>query len=432
MRGLLLGIATILALASLPSVGRGDEFEREPIHYSKAQPRDTVARLQAKLDSGKLRLAFEKERGYLPSMLEALGVSPSSQTLVFSKTSLQRSKISPKKPRAIYFGDDLYVGYCQGGEVLEISAVDPQLGAVFYTLEQHDVDRPKFVRQIDSCILCHGSSQTKNVPGHLVRSVFADGGGDPILSHGTTRVDQATPFERRWGGWYVTGTHGEQRHLGNLIVRNRQDRDAIASNPRGQNVTSLADFCDTSAYLTPYSDIAALLVLEHQTEAHNLLARASIQTRRALHDQAQLNKELKESPDYVSDSTRRRIKSVVEPLVRYLLFSGEAKLTAPIKGTSTFAADFARRGPCDKKGRSLRELDLQCRLFKYPCSYLIYSDAFTQMPSVAKDLALERMHEVLTDRDYSGGFGHLSAADREAIMEILRETVPDLPAYWRK
>lgn len=429
MRGWLLGLGMALVM---PNVGRSDEFERAPIHYSKAQPNDAIARLQAKLDAGKLRLSFEQERGYLASVLGELGVGPSSQTLVFSKTSLQRSKISPKKPRAIYFSDDLYIGYCQGGEVLEISAVDPQLGAVFYTLEQREADRPKFVRQTDSCILCHGSSQTKNVPGHVVRSVFADGGGDPILSHGATRVDQATPFERRWGGWYVTGTHGEQRHLGNLIVRNRQDREILAKNPHGQNVTSLADFCDTSAYLTPHSDIVALMVLEHQAEAHNLIARASIQTRRALHDQAQLNKELGEAADHVSDSTRRRIKSVVEPLVRYLLFSGEAKLTEPVKGTSTFAADFARRGPRDKKGRSLRELDLERRLFKYPCSYLIYSDAFTQMPIVARDLTLERMHEVLTDRDYSGGFGHLSAADRQAILEILRETVSELPAYWRK
>ena len=281
-------------------------------------------------------------------------------------------------------------------------------------------------------MLCHASSQTKNVPGHLVRSVYPDRGGEPIFSLGTMRVDQTTPLNRRWGGWYVTGTHGKQTHLGNLIINNRNDRDTIAKNPEGLNIKDLKSFFDTSAYLTPHSDIVTLMVLEHQAEAHNLIARASIQTRLALHDRTTLNNELGRAPDEYSETTDRRIRIVGEVLVRFLLFSGETKLTDKIEGTSTFAADFVKQGPRDKKGRSLRDFDLERRLFKYPCSYLIYSDAFAQLPSVMRDYVYQQMYDVLTERHYGGGFGHLSAGDRQAILEILRDTKKDLPDYWRK
>ncbi len=422
-----------LALFASPAIVLADDdFERPPINYSKAKPNNPIERLQEKIDAGKVQMAFHEERGYLPAVLNALQVPQSSQVLVFSKTSLQRSRISPKSPRALYFNDEMYIGFCQAGPVLEISAADPTLGTVYYALDQEQADRPKFVRQIDACILCHASSQTRNVPGHIIRSVYPDRGGEPIFSLGTQRVDQMTAIDRRWGGWYVTGTHGKQTHLGNLTVKNRDDRQTIAKNPEGQNITNLKDFFNTSAYLTPHSDIVALMVLEHQTEAHNLIARASIQARLASHDRALLNKELGRAADSYSETTARRIKNAGDALVRYLLFSEEARLTDKIQGTSTFATDFVKNGPRDKKGRSLREFDLERRLFKYPCSYLIYSDSFEQLPMAMKDYVYQQMHDVLTDRHYGGGFGHLSAGDRQAILEILRDTKKDLPEYWRE
>jgi len=426
-------LSIVLGILVCDNVARAqDDFEQPPINYSKAKPSNAIERLQEKLDAGKLHLPFHAERGYLSAVLNYLQVPESSQVLVFSKTSLQRHRISPHSPRAIYFNDELYIGFCRVGQVLEISAVDPQLGAVFYTLEQEEVDRPKFVRQTDACMLCHASSQTKNVPGHTIRSVFSDRGGEPILSMGSSRIDQSTAIDRRWGGWYVTGTHGTQKHLGNLIVKNRHDRESIAQNQDGQNITDLKRFFDTSKYVTPHSDIVALMVMEHQAEAHNLLARAAIQTRLALHQQATLKKNLEREPESLSESTARCISSVSDPLVRYLLFSEEAKLTGKIEGTSTFAADFAMKGPRDKKGRSLREFDLERRIFKYPCSYLIYSNAFEQLPQALKDQVYRQLHDVLTDRHHGSGYGHLSASDRLAILEILRDTKKDLPEYWRK
>ncbi|HEY4263137.1 MAG TPA: hypothetical protein VGM98_23445, partial [Schlesneria sp.] len=181
----------------------------------------------------------------------------------------------------------------------------------------------------------------------------------------------------------------------------------------------------------PHSDLIALMVLEHQTEAHNLLTRASFQAREALYSEAKLNKELGEEEGHRWDSTNTRINSSCEALVKYLLFCDEAPLTSPMKGTSTYAADFVARGPRAADGRSLRDFDLQRRLFKYPCSYLIYSHSFDELPAEARSLVYRRLWEVLSGTDQTKAFAHLTEADRQAIREILIATKPGLPDYWQ-
>jgi hypothetical protein len=420
----------VVGLAVSCTAASGEEFEQEPIRYSKSQPQNRVSRLMDEIDAGTKTLDYEDSRGYLRTLLAALEVPVSSQMLVYSKTSLQRDRIAPPTPRAIYFSDEVYVGFCQNGEMLEISTADPQLGAVFYTLDQEASQRPNLRRQTDNCLICHGSSQTKDIPGHVVRSVLTDTRGLPILSAGTYRIDHTSPFQQRWGGWYVTGSHGDQKHLGNFIVQGRTEPREI-DNSAGLNVQDLTDRCDMSPYLSRHSDIVALLVLEHQTGAHNYLTRAAFLTRQAMHYQQALNREMGEPADHIWDSTKSRIKSACEPLVEYLLFSGEAKLTAQVAGTSTFTTEFSQYGLRDTLGRSLRDFDLQQRLFKYPCSYLVYSPSFAALPAEARDYVLRRMWEVLSSQEQTEKFAHLSAADRQAILTILTETLPNLPDYWQ-
>jgi len=406
------------------------EFNREPIRYAEAAVNDPVARLQQKIDAGQVKLSYDGQRGYLESVLKELGVSPKSQTLVFSKTSFQQRLISPQRPRALYFNDDVYVGYVQRGDVLEFSAVDPQQGAVFYTLRQEKAAKPKFVRDRGNCLTCHASSRTQDVPGHMVRSVYPSESGMPHFGAGTFRTNHASPLSERWGGWYVTGTHGKQRHMGNAISPDRQDAEKLDVEA-GANRTDLKELLDTDAYLSPHSDIVALLVLEHQVDMHNLLTRASYTTRTALFQGANMNKILERPATYVSDSTKRRIDNAAEKLVKYMLFSEEAALTDPIRGTSGFADEFAARGPLDRRGRSLRQFDLTRRIFKYPCSYLIYSEAFAALPEQVKSRVYRRLWEVLTGKETDEAYAHLTAQDRQAILEILRDTKQDLPDYWR-
>jgi hypothetical protein len=426
--------ALALALAAtLPAVRAvPPELDREPINYATAELDNPVTRLQQKLAAGRAALAFEDDHGYLKSLLAALRVPESSQVLVFSKTSMQRDRIGPKTPRALYFNDDVYVGFCLRGHVLEVSAADPAIGTAFYTLDQEPADRPRFTRQTDNCLTCHASALTRNTPGHLMRSVFPDVSGNPILSAGTHRTDPTSPFAERYGGWYVTGTHGKQAHRGNLVVRNRRDAEDGPDNAAGQNVTDLRTRFTVGNYLTPHSDIVALMVLAHQVDLHTRIARAGIEARTALHYQAELNKALKEPPTNRFDSVTSRIRSAGDDLLKGLLFSGEAGLTDRVEGTSAFAKEFAARGPFDTRGRSLREFDLTTRLFRFPCSYLIYSEAFATLPAEVKDPTLRRLHDVLTGKDTDKAFAHLTAADRAAILGILRDTLPDLPPYWRQ
>lgn len=430
MKGRIIAGLLTAAMIAVPAVARGADLEGEPIRYTTAPADNAISRLQQAIDAGKSPLAHEPKFGYLRSVLRTLNIPSSSQVLVFTKTSLQNQRIGPNKPRALYFNDDTYVGFCQKGDLVEVTTADPRLGLVFYALEQKHATRPQFVRQYDACMICHGSSQNEGLPGTLARSVYADEEGYGIFSSGSFRVDHCTPFKQRWGGWYVTGTSGKQTHLGNLTVTEKQQPETI-DNTAGTNVTDLSGRFNTSAYVTPHSDIVALMVLEHQAAVHNRIARANLLTRMALYDEAEINKALGRPVDYRSESTASRIKSAGDPLVKYLLLSGEAKLTEQVRGTSGFAEEFAARGPRDPKGRSLRDLDLQRRLFRYPCSYLIYSVAFDGLPEPVKDYVLRRVWDVLTGKDASEDFAHLSAADRRAILEILVATKANLPAYWR-
>lgn len=428
------GGSAVLALLAViswaaPAAAQMD-FDREPINYSTAPRTDPIAKLQSRLEDGRTTLGFDERAGYLPALLRELKVPESSQVLVFSKTSFQRERIDPQHPRALYFSDDVYVGAVDRGEVLEISAVDPQLGAVFYTLSQQQAEKAALVRQLDSCTQCHASSMTDGVPGHLVRSVYPDSRGQPILSAGSFRTTYQSPLRERWGGWYVTGTHGLQRHLGNALFREPIDLEKI-DYEAGANVTDLRGRVDLAAYRTPHSDIVALMVLEHQTPLHNQFTVANYRTRLALREQEVLNKMLNSTSTELSPGIQRRLERAGDDVLKLLLFAGETPLTDAVRGTSGFVEYFAALGPRDRQGRSFREFDLQKRLFKHPCSYLIYSDAFAALPEQLKSHIYRRLWRVVTNQDDDAAYAHLTRDDRRAIYEILLDTKPDLPDYWK-
>lgn len=423
MHRFLILTAVMLVQTLLPARG-ADVYEQPPISYSDSSPVNRVSQLQAAIERKELTLQYDPRFGYLPDLLNRLEIGPSTQLLVFSKTSMQRDRISPRTPRALYFNDDSYVGYCHGGDVLEIATADPALGAVFYTLEQEQNDHPVITRQTHKCLQCHGATQTDDIPGFLVRSLFVGSSGLPILSEGSHRVDHTTPIKDRWGGWYVSGKLGSQSHLGNFVVR---DRDAPKpwANPPGQDASDLSERIAVRNYLTPQSDVVALMVFEHQTLVHNLIVKASFTARQALHYEAGLNEALGNPSDERLESTTRRIANAGENLLQGIFLSDEAAIVEPIKGEPEFVETFVSHGPHDRQGRSLRELDLGRRLFKYPCSFLIYSEAFDALPEEMARYLRKRIPEILEGR---GGehFGHLSRVDRQAISEILRDTKPKL------
>jgi hypothetical protein len=419
----------VLVVVACAAPAHAEEFDQPPINYSTSKPDNIVTRLQKRIEGGDVKLTFTDEHGYLLAVLKELKVPVSSQTLVFSKTSMQRDRISPRTPRAVYFNDEVYLGFCRLGEVMEVAVADAKLGTVFYTLKQEPADRPRFQRQTDNCLACH-VSRHQGIPALVVRSVYPDRDGNPILSGGSFRTDHSSPLKERWGGWYVTGTHGRQTHLGNLILPKRSVPEDL-TNDAGLNATDLKTHTDPGMYLSPHSDLVALMVLEHQAEMHNRITAANYQTRLA-HRDADVINDLDNAPKgRLTESTARRVDAAAEQLVKYLLFCDEVKLTDPIKGTSAFTEEFPKAGPRDRKGRSLRDFDLTTRLFKYPCSYLIYSPAFDGLPASVRERVYRRLWDVLTSKEPANEYSHLSTADRQAIQEILIDTKAGLPEYWR-
>jgi hypothetical protein len=397
-------------------------FSEEPINYRTHEVTDPVAKLQKLLERGAVKLDYETTHGYLKSVLEKLEIPVDTQTLVFSKNSFQYKKISPQAPRALYFNDDVYVGQVHDGKVLEFVSFDPTQGAIFYILDEHQSDHPVFQRAELDCTQCHIAAGTRGIPGVLLRSIFTTPTGTQAVQTESFITGQQSPLSQRWGGWYVTGTHGAQTHMGNVVAQDKEHPEQL-DRAAGANITDLSKHINPAAYLTGSSDIVAHLVLGHQTQMHNLITLTNYQTRLA---------QYAAGTNPLSDDQRKQYEKPAEELVRYLLFANEAPLESPVKGDSTFTQEFAARGPRDPQGRSLRDFDLHTRIFKYPCSYLIYSEAFDALPEPAKGYVYHRLLEVLTGREQSPDFAKLTGEDRRAILEILLATKPGLPDEWNQ
>jgi hypothetical protein len=402
---------------------------------------DPIARLQARIDSGREAFPFDSARGYLPALLHVLGIPASSQSLVFSRTSLQTDLIAPWSPRALYFNDDLYIGFVPESEFLEIATVSATKGAAFYTLDQNPTSPPRFKHDTTSCLMCHKSpATTTNVAGFTMLSTLADSDGYSIASVQTGETTDATPLEKRFGGWYVTGTLGDAHHAGNVrstlkyadIADKNEYRKSFVMN-EGNNRTSLQDLVNTKRYLERTSDVVALMVLVHQTSVHNLITALHSATTQAIDEDAVVRRYLGDTTNAQPlEATNARLRVAVDNLVRAMLFAEEAPLNGRITASSSFARDFVSVGPRDSRGRSLRDFDLQHRLFKYPLSFLIYSEGFDYLPLAAKNAVYRRLRAILSGNDSAADYTRLSQADRTAILEILTATKPDFSATgWR-
>ncbi len=401
------------------SVCRGqNRLDEPPIDYLKTRGDNPVSRLAEKVNSGDVTLRYEEGSGQLRSILKELSVPVSSQTLVFSKTSLQAGRISPDNPRAIYFNDDVYVGWVRGSPLLEIATADPHLGTAFYTISMYP-PQPRIRRENNRCLACHEAfTEQGKAPLHMVRSVMTRRSGKVNLLLDEFDTDHTSPLSQRWGGWYVTGSTGGVGHMGNSFLEGEQLVPAGAL----EREELSGDF-QTSRWPTPYSDVVALMVMEHQAQLHNHFTRAEYAVRRARFAHAD---------ESISDAEwKREIERAADLVVESLLFVGEAPLEQPITPSNRFVDDFAASGRRDAEGRSLRDFDLSTRLFRYPCSYLIGSSSFHALDSELRDLIYRKLLAVLSGRDRSDRFEHLSASDRAAILEILRDTQPNLPPDWR-
>ena len=413
----LTGFALAVLAATAAYADLADDFvplrDDPAIQYATRPTHDPISVLNEEIETGKARLKFVSEQGYLRSVLESLKIPIESQMAVFSKTSVQARLINPENPRTLFFNDSVVVGWVRGG-FIEVATQSPQQGIIFYSLPQENQAKPRFERKND-CLTCHDSYDALDVPGMLVRSNFIGPNAMTLRSLGSYNTDHRSPLEQRWGGWYVTGSSGSIRHMGNTIVTDEHSlHSAIV--PETLNLDSLNGKFDTGAFLSPYSDIVALMVFEHQMHVMNLLTRLGWQARYAQSARGFGQNYLRTADD-LSD---------------YMLFVDEAPLASAIHGTSGFAEKFSAEGPHDSHGRSLRQLDLERRLMRYPCSYMIYSKAFDALSNEPREAVYQRMWQILSGKDRNPKYARFSFADRRAVVEILRETKKGLPDYFHQ
>jgi len=372
-----------LALVAIAAASRADEF-----------PNNVVEALEAKLEKGDVKLAYAPDgHGYLKSVLDALKVSPQSQVLSFTKSSLQFDRISPGSPRAIYFNDDAAVGAVHPGGLIEIITNDRRGGIAFYTLD-NTAGSPHLQEESARCMSCHGMVNTVT-PGWIVANITATADGMPQFTdpaHPFDFTDQTRPFEDRWAGWYVTGASENMHHLGNVTAPDPEKPFELPQEG-GRTLASLSGRFDPAHALKPGSDIVALMTLEHQTGFINRLYAVNM---------------------HYSDAA-------LEDLVTYMTFASEVPLPGQVTGDSGFTADFAKRGPRDSKGRSLRTFDLKTRLFRYPLSYMVYSTAFATLKPEIRDKLYRRLYDTLKGK----------GADGTDAIAILAGTKPGLPDYWK-
>lgn len=411
-----------------------NEYENAPIRYSETEPKDAAQRLERLMASGKVQIDRTDAWTVLEGLMKELGVLPESQTMVFSKTSKQNDLIGPRTPRVVYFGDNAYVGYSVGGSI-EVATIDPNLGPIFYWLDPHEQpSKPLHFQRDQSCLSCHGGPFTPEVPGVLVRSVFPGPEGHPIMSQGSSVVDSTTPFSERWGGWYVTGRHGDMLHRGNVTAIENKDQSVDIDFKVGANISNLGKLFDISPYKRKTSDIVALMVLEHQTSLQNILTKAHHTSLRAMHMQTSLQRELGEkiTPEPVG-TARRIIDHCADDVLEALLFKDEAALPdGGIEGDPAFQTAFVKKAPQSSDGRSLKDFQLLNRLFKHRCSYMIYSLTFQHLTAPLKDTVLARLWNVLEGKDPSGSYAYLGESERGHIRRILAETLPGAPKEWKK
>jgi hypothetical protein len=377
-------IATTIVATQSRGAFPGTLDQHPAIDYRSGPVSDVVSTLQRDVARGAVTLKYEGRHGFLLSVLEHLKVPVDSQLLLFSKTGIQNAFTSPEHPRALYFNDRVVVGYIPDAPMIELASHDPTQGVIFQTLKQ-DAWLPAQFARPDRCTGCHLSANSLDVPGILVRSMYTGIDGRAMPQLGSFLIDHRAPLEQRWGGWYVTGTHGKARHMGNSTVIDPANADAAITEAT-LNRTLLPDRVDAPAYPRATSDIAALMVFDHQGQAINLLTRLGWETRVAIAEGR-------------LDFSRGDLRELARETAEYFAFGGEAVLTEPVHGLSEFTRSFSGSGPRDRKGRSLRELDLQARLFKYRCSYMIYSPAFDALPQQARAAVLARLREAITDRD---------------------------------
>jgi hypothetical protein len=108
-----------------------NDFELAPHNYQSKELKDPMTRLLSQAESGELKLDKAPGDPLIDRLLKELECPRSSQVLVFTQTSRQRTIVDPGTPRAMYFNEVVCPGWMPGGRI-EIASINPDVGPIFY------------------------------------------------------------------------------------------------------------------------------------------------------------------------------------------------------------------------------------------------------------------------------------------------------------
>jgi hypothetical protein len=396
--------ASAFAQSGATAVGA---FGEAPHNYW-TQPDDPFAKFRERVESGQLKLdASGSEKEFVIALLKELGVPATSQLWVYSGTSLQSGRISPRNPRAIYFNEEIYVGYVPGGQ-MEVASLDPDRGAVFYLFNiPRDGESVRFQRS-DKCMNCHAGDAQFKVPGLAVESVIPGPNTGSLDAFRRGLSGHGIPLEERFGGWHVTGAPASLKHHGNMTGNLNGGKLTLTPLPPGTQF-------DTSKYPVATSDLLAHLIFEHQVGFTNRVTEARYLTRAAL----------AAGKGRLRNEDAKVLGEKADELARYLMFADEAPLPREgVTGDSAFKTDFLRNRKQAPDGTSLKDLDLRTHLFKHRCSYMLYSRVFTTLQPEFKKLVYARLSAAVAEVNPPREFNYLPITEKRAIRTIVGATLP--------
>ena len=391
------------------SVSLSVNFEDKIHSYHEKKPDDPFAQLKNELESKKIDLNFQNEKDYLNWLLNELYISKHSQLLVYSTTSLQLSRISPYNPRAIYFSDDLYLGYVPGGQI-EVIGIDPQLGAIPYIFDlpqKNEIKHPKIYRST-RCMKCHASQEFGGSPSLLLSSVIPAHGGGTIDSFRKNSFGHEIQFKDRFGGWHITGHNPFPISWANQIGVMSNNKVGRIPNPPGK-------YFKWEKYPTKSSSIISHLLLEHQVGFTNRCIDIIYRYRELISKTSNLEIDQKRKK-FISQGTGK--------LLNYLLFKNEVPLeNFRITSNDAFLNDFQTSSNNSSK---LRRLNLKSRLFDYRCSYMIFSNSFSGLPLEFKIELFNQLFKIMAPKQKSvpDEFSYLEEKEREIIHQVLTASFP--------
>lgn len=407
----------LLALDAGPANVRGetarlpfDDLSRPEHDYWNREPQDPFTKIKDDLEAGRLPLDHSSEKAYLESLLAALNIPASSQMLVYSTTSLQLGLISPRNPRALYFNEDIYLGYVPGGKI-EIISIDPEIGAVFYIFDIPKAGERPVAERSRRCMNCHSDEDTRDVPGIAIKSVIPGPRGGSLDSFRRGESGHGIPLSDRFGGWHLTGAGGDWEHWGNLEGRFTPEGIVTTPIPPGERF-------DWSLFPVPTSDVLAHLLHEHQAGFVNRVVELHYWLRTAL----------AEGGGRFRETERAEMEERTEDLVRYLLFADEAPLpSSGVPGDSALKEAFLADRRASAAGDSLKDFDLGTRIFRNRCSYMVYTPLFQALPEGFRRRVYARMAQALAASPADRAFAHLAPDEKTRLRTILAETLPGWP-----